>query len=110
MTVSLMDTSPNPALVAAVRRELKVIQQPLDLLLLEALEINNPALYLDLWCRLPPTIGESIGIVLRLNCSLQLLDLSWNPSTGTGAASFARWLELVEQLLHLMLQWNGCSL
>jgi hypothetical protein len=43
-----MDTSPNPALVAAVRRELKIIQQPLHLLLLEALEINNPALYLDL--------------------------------------------------------------
>jgi hypothetical protein len=74
---------------------------------MEVLGMNNSSLHLDLSCRLSSINGESIGIVLRQNRRLRLLDLSWNRMTGTGAVLFARRLEYVEQLLQLLQQWNG---
>lgn len=78
--------------------------------LMDALETNSTVLHLDLSsCRLPPPSGSSIGIMLRQNRCLQLLDLSWNQLAGRGVAEVARGIEVNEQLLYLLLQWNGCG-
>jgi hypothetical protein len=78
--------------------------------LMDALETNSTVLHLDLSsCRLPPACGASIGTMLRQNRCLQLLDLSWNQLGGRGVCEVARGLEVNEQLLHLLLQWNGCG-